>query len=145
MRVMTGLVRRIMCALMLVFAVGVLAACSAAAKASGVSAPPPGASPERVARVYLRAAYSGDCNLTAELTMSQTWSWCNDPKLLHYRSVKSAYAVPAYEAGRNEECVAFVMYTHGSSDGTMPTGWQPWSLCFVRTHAGWRLYDQGQG
>ena len=44
----------------------------------------------------------------------------------------------------NEECVPFQMYTHGSSDG-MPTGWQPWGLCFVRTRAGWRLYDQRQG
>jgi hypothetical protein len=27
----------------------------------------------------------------------------------------------------------------------MPTGWQPWSLCFVKAPAGWRLFDQGQG
>lgn len=109
-------------------------------------APPAAASPERVARVYLRAAFTGKCVLTAELTLPQaTRNWCNDPKLLNYRSVGSPYRVPASEAGRNEECVAFQMYTHGSSDGSMPTGWQPWSLCFVRTPVGWRLYDQGQG
>ena len=142
---MARLVRRIMCALALVSLVGVLAACSATSKASGDSAPPAAASPERVARDYLRAAYTGNCALTAELTMAKTWSWCDDPKLLHYRSVGNAYAVPASEAGRNEECVDFEMYTQGSSDGTMPPGWQPWSLCFVKTHAGWRLYDQGQG
>jgi hypothetical protein len=27
----------------------------------------------------------------------------------------------------------------------MPTGWQPWSLCFVTTPVGWRLFDQGMG
>jgi hypothetical protein len=124
---------------------GVLVACSGASKASGASAPPVAASPERVARVYLRAAFTGNCELTAELTVSHTWSWCDDPKLLDYRSVGSAHYVPASEAGRNEQCVDFEMYTHGSSDGTMPTGWQPWGLCFVRTRAGWRLYDQGQG
>jgi hypothetical protein len=37
------------------------------------------------------------------------------------------------------------MYTHGQPDGTMPTGWQPWSLCFVKNPGGWRLFDQGQG
>jgi hypothetical protein len=125
--------------------VALLAACSAGAKASGDPAPTATASPEQVARDYLSAAYTGNCALTAELTMANTWSWCDDPKLLHYRSVGGAQAVSASEAGRNEECVPFEMYTNGSSDGSMPTGWQPWSLCFVKTSAGWRLYDQGQG
>jgi hypothetical protein len=95
--------------------------------------------------VYLRAAFTGDCNLTARLTLPRTWSWCKDPILLGYRSVQSAQYVPASMAGRNEECVDFEMDTHGSSDGTMPTGWQPWGLCFVKTRVGWRLFDQGQG
>lgn len=142
---MTGLVRRLACALTLGSVAGVLVGCSGTSKATGVSVPPPAASPGRVARVYLRAAFTGNCELTAELTLSQTRSWCDDPKLLDYRSVGSAYYVPASEAGRNEQCVDFEMYTHGSSDGSMPTGWQPWSLCFVRTRVGWRLYDQGQG
>jgi hypothetical protein len=136
---------RIVRALMLACIVVLLAACSAGTKASGDPAPPATASPEQVARVYLTAADTGNCALTAELTMANTRSWCDDPKLLHYRSVGSAQAVPASEAGRNEECVPFEMYTNGSSDGSMPTGWQPWSLCFVMTRAGWRLYDQGQG
>jgi hypothetical protein len=123
--------------------IGLSAGCSSAAKTSGV--PQAGASADKVARVYLRAAASGNCALTAALTLSHTWSWCGDPKLLSYRSVGNAGLVPASVAGRNEECVGFEMYTHGSSDGTMPTGWQPWSLCLVRTHDGWRLYDQGQG
>lgn len=143
MHAVTRLGPRIVCALMLACVVGVLAACAAASKPP--VPPPPGASPERVARAYLRAAYTGDCALTAELTMAHTWSWCADPKLLHFRSVGAAFFAPASEAGRNEECVPFEMYTDGSSDGSMPTGWQPWSLCFVSTHAGWRLYDQGQG
>jgi hypothetical protein len=143
---MSRLVPRILHALMLACVVGVLAACSSATKASGGPAIPPAtASPEQVARAYLSAAYAGNCALTAELTMAHTWSWCDDPKLLHYRSVRTAQAVPASAAGRNEECVPFEMYTNGSSDGSMPTGWQPWNLCLVRTSAGWRLYDQGQG
>lgn len=132
-------------ALTLMSVTGVIVACSAHSKTSDISAPPAAASPERVGRLYLRAAFTGNCGLTTELTLSHTWSWCSDPKLLDYRSVGRAYFVPASEAGRNEECVPFQMYTHGSSDGTMPTGWQPWELCFVRTRAGWRLYDQGQG
>src|SRR5215470_9892934 len=98
-----------MCVLMLVCVVVVLAACSAGSKTSGDPAPTSAASPERVASAYLRAAYTGNCALTAELTMAHTWSWCNDPKLLHYRSVGSAYAVSASMAGRNEECVSFEM------------------------------------
>ena len=93
----------------------------------------------------MRAAFTGNCALTAKLTLSNTWSWCHDPRLLGYRSVGKAWFTPASEAGRNEECVPFQMYTHGSSDGTMPVGWQPWELCFVRTRAGWRMYDQGEG
>jgi hypothetical protein len=58
--------------------------------------------------------------------------------------VRSPWFSPASESGRNEECVPFEMYTHGSSDGTMPVGWQPWELCLVRTPSGWRLWDQGQ-
>jgi len=143
---MDGVVRRLVCGLMLLSLASVLAACSGTSRASGVSVPPAAASPERVARVYLRAALAGDCTLTAELTAPQgTWSWCHDPKLLGYRSVRSPEPVPASEAGRSEECVPFEMYTHGSSDGSMPVGWQPWSLCFVSTSTGWRLFDQGQG
>lgn len=137
--------RKVVLALTLVSLAAGLAACSGTSKGSGGSAPPTAASPERVARVYLRAASSGNCALTVDLTTSMTWSWCSDPRLLRYRSVGRAYHVPASEAGRNEECVNFEMYTHGSSDGTMPTGWAPWGLCFVRTAVGWRLYDQGEG
>ena len=142
---MTGVVRRPVCGLMLICLAGVLMACSGAPSAAGVSVPPVAASPERVARVYLHAAVTSNCGLTAELTLSHTWNWCDDPKLLDYRGVRSPYYVPASNAGRNEECVPFEMDTHGSSDGSMPTGWQPWSLCLVKTPVGWRLYDQGMG
>jgi hypothetical protein len=130
--------------LTLVSFIGGLAACSGNSAGPGSDLPPVAASPEQVARIYLNAAVARHCVLTRELTTG-TWSWCNDPRLLGYRSVSKAYHVPASEAGRSEECVDFVMHTHGSSDGTMPIGWQPWGLCFVRTRAGWRLYDQGQG
>jgi hypothetical protein len=142
---MAGLGRKLGSTLTLVALAGALIAGSSASWESGISAPPSTASPERVARVYLRAALAGDCALTAELTLPQTWSWCNDPRLLAYRSVRGPVHVPASQAGRNEECIGFVMDTDGSSDGTMPTGWQPWGLCLVKTHVGWRLVDQGQG
>lgn len=124
---------------------GGLVGCSGASGGSGGPVPPAAASPGRVARVYLRAALASNCALTGHLTMSTTWNWCSDPRLLRYRSVGRAYFVPASEAGRDEQCVDFEMYTHGSSDGTMPTGWAPWGFCFARTHAGWRLFDQGEG
>jgi hypothetical protein len=142
---MIGVIRGLACAPTLMSLAGVLVACSSTSPAAGVSTPPVAASPERVARVYLRAALTGNCKLTAELTLPQTWNWCDDPKLLSYRSVRNPNHVPASEAGRSEECVEFEMYTHGQPDGTMPTGWQPWSLCFVKTPGGWRLLDQGQG
>jgi hypothetical protein len=136
-------VRAVACALMLASAAAGAAACSGADRTS-IPAPPANASPGRVARAYLRAAVAGDCDLTAELTLPHTWSWCIDPKLLAYQSVSRPQFVAASEASRNEECVNFGMDTNGSSDDTIPSGWAPWGLCFVRTHAGWRLYDQGQ-
>jgi hypothetical protein len=54
------------------------------------------------------------------------------PTLLGYRGVRSPYHVAASEAGRDEACVSFEMYTHGSSDGAMPTGWQPWACALSR-------------
>jgi len=143
MHVMIRVAPGLACAVMLTFAGTALVACSSASEASG--APPVAASPEQVARVYLHAAFSGDCTLTAALTLPHTWSWCSNPKLLDYRSVKRPGYVPASEAGRNEECVGFWMDTRGSQDGSLPAGWQPWSLCLVKTHVGWRVYDQGQG
>lgn len=134
-------VRRLACALTLMSFAALLVACS---HSSSVPTPPAAASPEQVARSYLRAARTGNCTLTAELTLSNTWSWCSDPKLLDYRGVHKPWFTPASESGRAEECVPFQMYTHGSSDGTMPVGWQPWELCLVRTPGGWRLWDQGQ-
>ena len=138
--------RRVSTALAATVLAGVAVACSAstpAARTGGV--PPSGASPEDVARVYLDAAHRGDCQLTAKLTLPHTWRWCEDPKLLRYRAVLKPEHVPASIAGRDEQCVSFDMYTRGSSDGSLPTGWQPWSLCLIRTSSGWRLYDQGQG
>jgi hypothetical protein len=125
---------------------GVLLACSGTSSAAGGSTPPSAAPPGQVARAYLRAALTGNCKLTAELTLPKsTWNWCKDPKLLGFRSVQSPYSVTAPQTGRSGECVAFEIYTHGSSDGSMPVGWQPWSLCFAQTGAGWRVYGQGQG
>ena len=143
---MAGVLRRIAGGLVLLCLAGLQVACSGSSQTPGVILPPASASPQQVARIYLRAAVSGNCAVTAELTAPRaTWSWCKDPKLLAYRCTGSAVHIAASEAGRSEECVQFEMYTHGSSDGSMPVGWQPWSLCFVSTHVGWRVLDQGQG
>jgi hypothetical protein len=107
---------------MLISLAGVLVACSGTSSAAGVSIPPVAASPERVARVYLHAAFTSNCKLTAELTLPHTWNWCDDPRLLDYRGVRPPYYVPASNAGRNEECVQFEMYTHGSADGNSVRG-----------------------
>lgn len=141
---MGELIRRLACGLALFSVLSVVGGCSGDSRGSDIAGPPPAAPPERIARIYLHAAVTGDCKLTSQLTLTGgTWSWCTDPKLLAYRSVGEAYRWSS--AGRHEECVGFQMATHGSSDGTMPVGWQPWELCFVRTRAGWRLNDQGQG
>jgi hypothetical protein len=126
--------------LSLLLAGGLASACSSSPSAP---VPPPSSSAEQVAQIYLQAAKAEDCDLTAALTLPHTWSWCDDPRLLDYQSVNSAHLLPASEAGRDQECVPFEMNTHGSSDGSMPVGWQPWELCLVKTSAGWRLYDQG--
>lgn len=105
----------------------------------------PSASVSTVADGYLAAAVRKECVVTRALTTTNTWSWCTDPALVSYSHVGKPYTVSVTSAGRAEECVPFTMHTSGSGDGTMPTGEQPWALCFVHTWAGWRLWDQGQG
>jgi hypothetical protein len=123
-----------------------LAACATNTETSTRPIPPSSASPVSVVQAYLAAAKAQDCTFRKILTQPKaTWNWCHDPRLLDYRSVGTANAVPAAEAGLDEQCVPFDIDTHGSSDGSMPTGWQPWSLCLVHTAAGWRVNDQGQG
>ena len=124
--------------------VALLAGCSASGHPTR-PLPPASTAPVALVSAYLAGAKAADCSFTRALTQKHTWAWCNDPKLLDYRSIGAARFVPASEAGVDEQCVPFEMETHGSSDGTMPTGWQPWSLCLVHANAGWRVYDQGQG
>ena len=123
---------------------GLLAACGTG-NHSTRPLPPESTSPEALVGTYLAAAKIGDCSFTRALTLKSTGNWCHDPQLLAYRSIEAAQFTPASEVGVNEECVPFEIDTHGSSDGSMPTGWQPWSLCLVQTKAGWRVRDQGQG
>ena len=122
----------------------VVSACAANSDSTR-AVPPASTSPVDLVTAYLAGAKAGDCSLTRALTQKHTWAWCDDPKLLGYRSIGAAQFVPASEAGSDEQCVPFEMDTHGSSDGSMPEGWQPWSLCLVHTKAGWRVYDQGTG
>jgi hypothetical protein len=131
------------CALALVL-VALLGGCSAGGQSTR-PLPPAATTPVALVSAYLAGAKAGDCSFTRALTQKHTWAWCDDPKLLDYRSVRAAQFRPASQAGVDEQCVPFEMDTHGSSDGSMPSGWQPWSLCLNHTDAGWRVYDQGQG
>jgi hypothetical protein len=126
--------------LSLLLAGGLASACS---RSPSAPLPSPSSSPQQVAQIYLAAAKAHDCDLTASLTLAHTWNWCDDPRLLEYRSVGVGSLEPAKYAGRDERCVPFEMNTDGSSDGTLEAGWGPWELCFVKTSAGWRVYDQG--
>lgn len=107
--------------------------------------PPASASVTVVAKTYLSAAVQQDCGLTRVLTMSNTWAWCDDPRLLSYNDVRPPFFNPALTSGVDEKCVPFTMETTGSSDGSMNPGIEPWSLRFRKTAEGWRLWDQGQG
>ncbi|BDZ50236.1 hypothetical protein GCM10025867_24770 [Frondihabitans sucicola] len=99
-----------------------------------------------MAATYLAAAKNQDCGLTRALAAKDgTWSWCSDPRLLSYTDVGRPFAVGKHSSPVPQECVRFTMTTTGSSDGSMPVGEEPWSLCFVHAAEGWRLYDQGQG
>lgn len=102
---------------------------------------------EQTARTYLIAATTGDCAMTKALTepgTSKASAWCTNPRMLSYSDVKVPEHVSASEAGVDEECVGFTMRSTGTDDQALPAGTLPWSLCFVRTPAGWRVHDQGQ-
>jgi hypothetical protein len=136
--------RRARRGLLALVAMALLAGCSSGGHTTRPSLPASTA-PVALVSAYLAGAKAGDCSFTSELTLKHTWAWCDDPRLLDYKGVGDARFVPASEGGVDEQCVPFAMDTHGSSDGSMPVGWQPWSLCLVHTDAGWRVYDQGQG
>lgn len=90
-----------------------------------------------VARTYVEAAKHHDCGMTRALTTSNTWAWCDDPRLISYKLLS--------RTGDDGECMAYMITITASSDGSMDAGTEPWSLCFRQTKAGWRLWDQGQG
>ncbi|TWE07325.1 hypothetical protein BKA23_3508 [Rudaeicoccus suwonensis] len=100
------------------------------------------------ALVYLHAATTGDCAMTKALTYhweNTTFAWCHDPKMLSYKDVQAPMFVPASEAGASVELVTFTMKTTAFPDHSLQAGVEPWSFDFVRTPAGWRVRDQGQG
>jgi hypothetical protein len=94
---------------------------------------------------YLQKAKEQDCAATRAVTLPHTWAWCSNPRLRDFKALGGPVSVPASIAGRDEQCVNFQMFTTGDSEGTIPAGWRPWSLCFVKTQNGLRLYDQGTG
>ena len=70
-----------------------LAALLAGCSASGHSErplPPASTAPVALVSAYLAGAKAGDCSFTRALTQKHTWAWCNDPKLLDYRSIGAA-------------------------------------------------------
>jgi hypothetical protein len=95
-----------------------------------------------VAAAYLQAAVRQDCAFTKALTIGRTLAWCTSPTMTAYRNVEEP-VLPKEQAGRDEHCVSFEMTNTESSDGSLSAGTRPWSLCFVSTPGGWRLYDQG--
>ena len=105
--------------------------------------PPAGASVADVAAAYLDAAVRQDCAFTRALTLGCTHAWCTPPTMTAYRNLEELVLLLKEQAGRDEKCVSFEMTTTESSDGSLTAGTRPWSLCFVSTADGWRLYDQG--
>jgi hypothetical protein len=105
--------------------------------------PPAGATVADVAAVYLDAAVRQDCAFTEALTVGRTLAWCTSPTMTAYRNIEAPVLLPKEQAGRDEQCISFEMTTTESSDGSLTAGTRPWSLCFVSTPDGWRLYDQG--
>ena len=96
-----------------------------------------------VAAAYLDAAVRQDCAFTGALTLARTFSWCTSPTMTAYRDLQGRLSFTKGQAGRDEQCISFEMTTTESSDGSIAAGDGPWSLCFVSTDDGWRLYDQG--
>ena len=101
-------------------------------------------SPAVVARAYLAAVKSGDCDLTSTPTLSHTWAWCSDPKLIDYRDMKVFSGLQTPGPGAPPvQAVTFEINTSGSSDGSIAAGWMPWTFLLTHGPDGWRLYDQG--
>lgn len=112
--------------------------------------PGPTTSLTDTALTYLHAATTGDCAMTKALTAPRpadvrAFAWCTDPTMLNFRDVSKPTGIPASEAGANAEVINFTMTTTESSDHSLSAGTQPWGLEFIRTPAGWRVYDQGTG
>lgn len=105
--------------------------------------PPANATVDTVAASYLDAAVRHDCAFTDALTLARTFSWCTSPTMTSYRNLQGPVWFTKEQAGRDEQCISFEMTTTESSDGSIAAGDGPWSLCFVSTDDGWRLYDQG--
>jgi hypothetical protein len=105
--------------------------------------PPVGATVAAVAAAYLDAAVRQDCAFTEALTIGRTLAWCTSPTMTAYRNIEEPVLRPKEQAGRDEQCISFEMTNTESSDGSLTDGTRPWSLCFVSTPDGWRLYDQG--
>ncbi|OFE16034.1 hypothetical protein BA895_20680 [Humibacillus sp. DSM 29435] len=102
------------------------------------------ASPEEVARAYLAAAKNGDCDLTKKLTLDRAFAWCDDPKILDYRTVRALAGLQTPGPGSPAvKAVTFEINTTGSSDLSIPAGWMPWTFLLTQGPDGWRVYDQG--
>jgi hypothetical protein len=106
--------------------------------------PPAASTPVAVvAADYLKAAKAQNCGLTRELTTSDTWAWCDRPRMLSYSGVQKPYSCRNGEGSAKDWCVAFTMKSTTDASQSISTDLQRWTYYFARTKAGWRLIDQG--
>ncbi|GAA1891101.1 hypothetical protein [Lapillicoccus jejuensis] len=94
-----------------------------------------------VAAVYLDAAVHHDCTTTQALTTGATPAWCTDPTMTSYRNVTGPTLLQ--QPGRDLQRVSFTMTNTESAEHSLNPATRPWSLCFARSAAGWRVADQG--
>lgn len=120
--------------------------------------PSSSAAPEKVLRVYLRAAKTHDCSVTERLTdagkADPSMAWCggiswwpvnNHPDLLSYRNIGPANARPGSDADGSTELCYPVDITETNMSGASPGPLPGWRFCLTETAAGWRLSDEGYG
>lgn len=105
------------------------------------------ASLHEVATAYLDAAVQQDCEMTRALTVpGDAFAWCTSPTMTAYRDLTGPTVPTAEQAGGQEEqCLSFEMTGSDAGARSLQSAVRPWSLCFVRTPAGWRVANQGQG
>lgn len=107
--------------------------------------PSASASVEQTAVAYLANWAAGRCDTLDALSTPGQRDGCSGVTLLGYGDIGAVQILQPPETAQKQDCVPTQIDSDGSADGSFPTGWQPWNLCFVQTSQGWRLIDSGQG